>query len=309
MKTILSFIFIAILSGNIYAQKSALLKYNLEPGKTYKAKAVSVQDQKTTMQGMERNTEISNTIYFSMKSLSAKDDFFMAEVHFDTIVNSTSMPQMVINSAKPGNIKSQDPVEVMQCILNRYSNTALVVQMDYTGHVKEILNYNVITENVLSGLDSLTGQAMMAKAQIELMMNKDAIKGMIESITATLPNQEVKKNDIWESKVVNAAGGIGMEIISTNKINDIADNKASITADIIVEPAVSDKPMVMNGAEISTEIRGLGKGESEIDITTGWVISSSSTTQLKGNMNVKMPGQEMQIPMEIKISTETIAID
>ena len=309
MKTLLSFITIAILSSNIFAQNSAILKYNLESGKTYKVKAVTVQDQKTTMQGMERNAETTNTVYFSLKALSAKEDFFMAEIHFDTIINTNSMPQMVINSSKPGDINSQNPIDVMECILNRYSKTALVVQLDYTGHVKEILNYNVIKENVLSGMDSLSGQAMMAKAQIEMMMDKQAIQGMIESITAYLPNQEVKKNDTWESKVISASGGIGMEITSTNKLKDIADNKASITADVVVEPAVTDKPTVMNGAEITSEIRGLGKSESEVDITTGWVISSSSTTQLSGNMNLKMPGQEMQIPMEMKISTEVTAID
>ena len=67
----------------LMAQSSAVLKYNLEKDKVYRTKTYTVQDQKMTMQGMDRNTETKSITYFSLKMLDAKSEFFIAEIKFD----------------------------------------------------------------------------------------------------------------------------------------------------------------------------------------------------------------------------------
>jgi hypothetical protein len=71
---------------------------------------------------------------------------------------------------------------------------------------------------------------------------------------------------------------------------------------------VERKPMEINGAEITSEIKGLGKTESQYDVNTGWIVNSSSNVQMKGDMHVKAQGQEMQIPIEIKMTSEITAL-
>lgn len=308
MKTLVTFLTIALVSCNMMAQSSAELKYNLEKNKVYRVKTSSTQDQKMTVQGMDRNTETKSTTYFSLKMLDAKPGFFIAEAKFDTMITLVSAPPMELNSSHKGDINSEDGVEVTKCILNRLSNSTILVRMDYKGHVLDIMNYNVIAENVLAGTDSLKGQAAMAKGQIEMLVKKDALIGMIEGITAYLPNEKVKKGAKWESSFVNVAGGVGMAITSNYVLKELEKSKAIIEANSIVEPA-SSEPTVMNGAEITNELSGLGKSTIEIDSETGWVIKASSKTQMSGNMHIKAPGQAFSMPLESIINSEITVIE
>lgn len=307
MRTFISLIFITLFCSSLFSQ-STELKYNLEKGKTYKVKSVSTQNQKMTVQGMERITETKSISYVSLKMLDAKPDFFLAEVKFDTTKTTVSMPPMELTSTEEGDINSENIVEVMKCVLNRLSKSTIVARMSYTGHVQDIMNHAVIEKTVLEGTDSLKGQAAMAKGQIEMMVKKEALIGMIEGVTAYLPNEEVKQGGKWETSFVSRNGGIGMNITSDYTLKELSKKNAVVEGDVIVEPA-SSEPTIMNGAEITNELRGLGKSNMEIDPNTGWLKSSSSKIQLSGNMHVKAQGQDMTLPLESQITSETVAID
>ncbi len=307
MKTILSAIILSLFCNVLLAQSSEL-KYNLEKDKVYRVKASSVVDQKMTMQGQERNTETKSISYFSLKMLDAKPEFFIAEVKFDTITTIISMPPMTLTSAEPGDINSEDAVQVTNSILNRLCNSTLVVRMDYKGFVLDIMNHNVVEKTVLEGTDSLKGMAAMAKPQLVMMADKDALKGMIEGVTAYLPATEVAQGDKWESTFSNNMGGVGMLITSNYKLKELSKNKATLEGDVVMKPA-STEPMMMNGAEITNEISGLGKTNMEVDTETGWLISGSSKVQMSGTMHVNAQGQSMVIPVESMVASETIAIE
>ncbi len=307
MKNLTSVIFL-LLCSNILFSQSTELKYNLKEGKTYKVKSSTVQDQTIIMQGTERKTETKSVSFFSIKMLDPKPDFFIAELKFDTIKTVISMPPMELSSAEKGDITSENPVDVTNCILNRLSNSTLVVRMDYSGHVQDIMNHQIIEKNILAGTDSLKGQAAIAKPQLEIMVAKDALTGMIEGVTAYLPNKEVKKGTTWESSFVSRNGGVGMTINSTYELQDLSKKSAVIEGDVIVEPA-STEPMMMNGAEITNKLRGLGKSTIEIDPVTGWIISGSSKMQMSGTMDIKAPGQNMSMPVESLITSETTAVE
>jgi hypothetical protein len=221
---------------------------------------------------------------------------------------TVSMPPMELNSAEKGDIQSENPVDVTNCILNRLSKSTLLVKMGYTGHVQDILNHTVIEQTVLVGIDSLKGQAAMAKGQLEMMVNKNALTGMIEGITAHLPGKEVNKGTKWESSYVSRSGGVGMSFTANYELKELSGERALVEGEVMVEPE-SSEPTMMNGAEITNELKGLGKTNMEIDPDTGWIIHASSKIQLSGNMHVKAPGQNMSIPVESRIATETSMIE
>ena len=309
MKTIVSILILAMFSLSSVAQSSANLKFNLEKNKTYRLKSSTVMDQKITVQGTEQLTEVKNILYFSIKALNASNDFFMAQIRFDTIFNSTSMPQMEMSSKNKGNMKSSDAKEITDCFMNRLSNSTLVVKMDYSGHVIDIMNFQVIEKVLLADIDSIQGQAEMTlKPRLTMMAEKEALKGMIEGITVYLPNKVVKTGDKWDVSYKSKSGGFGMYVNSSIVLSDLKKDEATLTGDIAIEPA-ADKPMEMNGAEITADLRGLGKFDMKINPTTGWIINNTSTMQLKGDLNVKAQGQDMQIPMEINSNTEIMSLD
>lgn len=309
MKTIFTFFILAFFSSTVMAQSSINLRYNLEPNKTYKVKYYTKADTKMTMQGMDQLSEQINMLYFSIKSLNSANDFFMAQVRFDSIFNSNSMPKTENSSANPGNMKSSDAKEITDCFMNRLSKSTLVVKMDYSGHVIDIMNYQVIEKVLLADIDSIKGQAEMSiKPRIIMMAEKEVLKGMIESITVYAPNKEVKEGDSWETSFKSKNGGFGMLVNSVFVLDNLEENEASLHADVAITPA-ADKPMEVNGAKITADLKGIGKSEMKINPQTAWIISSTSTMEISGNMNVEAQGQQFQMPLEIKTTSEVTAIE
>jgi len=307
MKTILSILLTVTFGLSMFAQSPVNLKYNLELNKNYQVKSTSNQHEKSTMQGMEQIKDTESTSYFTLKALNKGNDFFMAQVQFDTITVSISAPKMEINSANEGSMTSEKPEEIMDCVLNRLCKSTLVVKMAYSGHVIDIMNHAVVSKTILSDIDSLKGQVGASlKPRIEMMVEKEAMKSMIESITVYLPNKEISKGDKWDTQFTNSQG-LG-SLISTNyTLNDINNGEAAMTGEISVEP--TGKTMEMNGAKISGELRGLGKTEMKVNTNSGWIISGKSDVQLSGNLNVNAQGQSFSIPMEITMNTETIGLN
>ncbi len=307
MKQLITLLVCISVSFASFAQKSADLRLNLELNKKYKAKTNSVQSQKMTVQGMERSSDVTNTSYISIKPLTKTDEFYIAEVKIDSIITTNSMPPMNITSADKGDISSGDPVEVMKCILNRLSNSTFVVKMDFSGAVVDIMNYDVVAANILSGTDSLSGDAAMIKPQILTMVNKDSYKGTIETLTGYLPGKEVKKGEKWDKSTTVSSGGVGVTVNSSYTLKEISKEEILLNADVVIEPS-SGGPMIMNGNEITSELRGIGKTELKIDPKTGWIIRSTSKSQMSGDMNIKSPMGEMQMPLEIISTTEVVNI-
>ncbi len=309
MKTFIS-VAIAIFFGlSLMAQSSANLKLNLEKNKTYKAKTTSTQTISQTINGMQQSTEMKSTMVLSVKPVNISADYILAEVCFDSIINNTNMAgrKMDMNSSKPGNMKSSDPMEIMGCLLYRLSKSILSMKIAYTGNVVEISNMKSITDSVMLGVDSLQGAAKMVQMQAKMLINELSLKGMIEAVTAYLPGKQVKVGDQWESRINQSSSGIGILTINKLKLKKIDGNQAEVAGEATIEP-LSSAPIEMNGAQITYDVRGLSKSNLTIDTKTCWVIKGTSKQHLQGNVNVKMQGNEMQIPVEVDGTSDIVSI-
>jgi hypothetical protein len=233
----------------------------------------------------------------------------VADVRFDTLVTTVSMPKMEMNSAKEGNIKSSDPSEIVSAFLHRLSKVTLNVKFAPTGNVIAITNLQALEGDITKGIDSIQGQMSgMIKTQVKNMISEKSLKGMIESITAYLPGKQVSVGDKWESHISLINGGMGMMIGTTYKLKKVTGNQAEISAESTIEPAVNQEPMEMNGAQITYDIRGLGKSTLTVDTQTGWIVKTSSKNHTQGNMNIKAQGNDMQMPMETDGTTEVVSV-
>jgi hypothetical protein len=308
MKTLISTVIAIVFSVSLMAQSSANLSLNLDMNKTYKIKSTTEQNTTVTFGGAPQQSVTSSYSFLSLKPVSNGKDFIVAELRFDTIATKVSMPKMDMNSTKPGNIKSTDPSEVVGCILNRLSSQTFNVKLALTGNVIEISNLKAIVDNILKDIDSIQGQAApMLKAQIGMMISENALKGMIEAITAYLPGKKVSVGESWNSRITISAGGLGMLIDNNYKLKKINGTQAEVSAEATIEPA-SQAPMDMGGAQITYDVRGLGKTTLIIDTKTGWIVKATSKSHNQGNMNIKAQGNDMQMPMETDGTTEIVAV-
>lgn len=308
MKTLISLLMMLTISISLMAQSSVDLKYNLKINETYHVKTTSIQDMVMTMQGNQQAMEVKNVMYLSLKPLKNENEYFLAEVKFDTIINDISGPaSMMLSSADEGDISSQNPADVMSCVLNRLSKSTILIKLTNKGKVIDILNLQVISDNVLAGTENLQGTLEPLKAQLSMMVEKDAIISMIEAVTSYMPGTKIKKGEKWNIVNILSSGGIGMEITTDYILNDITKTEADISGEVIIEPN-TDKPTIVSGMEVTNKVRGIGKTTMKINSQNGWIIYGSSQMQLSGERIIKMQGNEMQIPIEIKGSTEITAL-
>jgi len=307
MKNVFLFLLLSLIICSVSAQNQVDLKYKLELNKIYKVKTTSVQNTTQTYQGQQQQVQTSNTVVFSLKPLKQIETTTIAEVRFDTIITVISMPPMDINSSRPGDIKSTDAGKILECIMNRLSNSTFLVKMESTGRISEIMNLEQTSAGILQGIDSIQGpMADFLKERAKMIVQKEALISMIESVTAFLPGKEVKTGEKWDSQLTLNSSGFDMQINTTYKLDAIEQKTAIISGDMIVESG--NKPMVMNGAEITPAIRGIGKTEITIDSNTGWIIKGTSKQQMKGELGINAPGASFQLPIEINSESEMMVI-
>lgn len=303
MKTIRLIIFFAMISMSAISQKSADLSFNLKENAVYRVKATTVQNTNQTVMGNEQSIQTNSVTVFSLKPLKKMESEMITEVRFDTLITFISQPQMEINSSNPGDLTSENPADILSCIYNRMSNTSFLARMDYAGNVTGFMNLESLMDDIMQGTDSLKGQsATFILQRVKTFLNEKSLKTMIESVTVYLPGKEVKKGDKWDLSSTITGGGMDMSQDATYQLVNLSRDEAEITGEKVVESLPGT--MEMNGAQITPDIRGIGKIDLIVDPNTGWLISGNSKQQLKGEMSVNAGGNLFNIPVEITTDVE-----
>jgi hypothetical protein len=258
--------------------------------------------------GNQQSIQTNNTMVVSLKPLKQMDGEMIAEIKFDTIITIVSMPQMEINSSRPGDLNSSDPGQIMECILHRMTNSTFLARMTNTGRVVQFMNLEPVVAEIMQGTDTLKGQtASFILQRAKTMVEEKSLRTMVEGFTAYLPGTEVKAGDTWQINQ-NASGG-GMEMILNGeyKLESLDKKSALIIADITIASAPGT--MEMNGAQITPDLSGLGKTELTIDPGSGWIKHGTSKQQMKGELSVNAQGNSLTIPVEINTNSEITALE
>ncbi len=307
MRNIFALILVIISSISGVAQKKADLTLNLEPNQVYRLKSVTVQNTIQTVMGNEQSVQTNNTTVFSIKPLKIMEGEMINEVRFDTIISVINQPPMEFSSVNPGDLSSEDPAMILGCIMNRMSNSTFLVKMSNNGKVIQFMNLEPVKGEIMKGTDTIQGQmAGFILSRAEGMLEEKALAGMIESATAFLPGKEVKIGDSWEVGLNLSGGGMNFIQNSVYKLESIDKKSAKISGEQVLETAPGT--LEMSGAQITPDIRGLGKSELTIDPETGWIIKGTIKQQLKGEITVNAQGNTLTIPMEMKNESEIISI-
>ena len=307
MKNIISLILLTAFSVSGVAQKKADLSLSLEQNQVYRMKSVTNQNMIQTVSGNEQSVQTMSTTIISIKPLQIMDRETINEVRFDTIISIVNQPPSEFSSVEPGDLNSEDPAMILSCILNRLSKSTFLVKMNNSGKVIRIMNLEPVTGEIFKDTNSIQGQtAELILGRVEDMLEEKALASMIESATAHLPGKEVSTGDRWEVDL-NISGG-GMNFIQQNdyRLESISKKSANISGELVMESTPGT--MEIRGAQITPDIRGLGKSELMIDHGTGWIIKGTIRQQLKGELTVNAQGNTLTIPIEIKNESEISSV-
>jgi hypothetical protein len=314
MKRILLLTAVILTGVTVMAQNSATLKLNPEKNKVYRLKSVSEQTVSQTVNGNLQNVESKVEYTMSLKMVDITPDLLVAEIRFDTLVTNTNTMGKTANisSTAEGDIKSSETDDIMSYIMNKLSKSALFVKMDFTGRPLEIINAKMVSDMVLkdTGLITLTGPVASAlKTQIAGTVSDESLKTIIGMFTWCLPGRQISVGEKWDVTQEMYAGGMSLNILTTYRLDAIEGNFAKVTAESQFKASDHAAPIQSGGATVTYgNLKGMGKSNMVIDISTGLVSEDNVKTRISGNLDVSAPGFSMQIPLDINGESKVRAL-
>lgn len=183
-----------------------------------------------------------------------------------------------------------DPTEKMLGLLKEANITATISP---SGNVIAISGYKELGEKILTGINADATSRSMAKTQWEKVIGDGMVKKSIEQLFSVLPDGAMRIGDTWQKKA-RQKGEIDMNVTSTFTLKDIEDGIASIESE---GEMTSDKGEAhVMGYLVASDLQGDQQGEYEVETNTGMVLKNTTTSKLKGTLQVM--GKE--IPVTIK---------
>ncbi len=309
MKNLLFTVIAMLLTMSVQAQNGVTLKMNLEKNKVYQLRSVSDQTVTQTINGGQQTTESHVSYIMSLKMVDATPDFMITEIRFDTLItNTNAMGKVsVMSSAKEGDIKSSEMADVVSCIMNRLSKSAIYAKIDYSGKPVEIVNAGMLAEMILRDTAAITlagptGDAV--KQQLAGMISAEELKTMIGMFTHNLPGREVNPGETWNNSQTMNTGGMTLDISTTYRFTGTEGDFAVITSESAIRAADNAAPLQSGGATVSYgDLKGLSRATMKVYLRTGLLSESTGKTRLSGNLGISGPGFSMQMPMDINGET------
>jgi hypothetical protein len=141
------------------------------------------------------------------------------------------------------------------------------------------------------------------------MVTDNSYKTLTDMFTYYLPGKTVNAGDDWTHTTSTTSGGMALDITTKYKLDGISGNNANISAESNIRPSANAAPIEQGGAKITyDDLKGLSKSTVIIDTLTGLVVESTSKARISANLNVTVPGMNMQIPMDITSSSTLTSI-
>jgi len=280
------------------------LKLRLEKGQEYKL--VITIEQSIVQWIMESEMEMDQTIVLG-------ETFKVTDVDEDGTytIEVTIGPVAMKMESKMGSFEfdSEDPpdeIPVMAKGIAALVDQAFTLKMTPQGKVVEVSGFEDVFESMMDALEDLEGP--MKDQMIDDMKRQfgdDALKEMMENVTAIYPSKPVSVGDSWEQEVVMART-FPLIAKTTYTLAERKDGIASLKIDGTFEPNPDGEPMKMGPMTMKMALKGTQEGTFQIDEATGWFVEGEMTQEMEGEVTVSgAPGAggEMSIPMRIKGTT------
>lgn len=296
MKTLLTSLFLTLLSVSLIAQTPLKLQLNLEKGKTYSIKSVTRQTMQQGVSGQSYNINITANRVISFQLLGRENDVLELEMRFDTTITSlkSAMYNKETNAAKP----SKDPAERL---LNKMSLMPLKVKFSNTGKYVSLSNYAEYKAFVMQVVDSLPASKQdEAKKAAESLLKESALRSMVEPLFAHLTDKALKVGDSWESNYVSNSNDMSILFFNTYVLKAVDGGAALVTGSTEMESMASTNPAF----KFEQPIKGTATFEGKVDLKTGLMRSLSEKSQMQGVLVANSNGTDIKVDLKVDAQTD-----
>jgi hypothetical protein len=176
---------------------------------------------------------------------------------------------------------------------------SLLMRVGPDGHVEEVQGADAVRESMANRLDVPRGVAGDAlKKSVRDQFSDQALKEMMERMTAVLPDRTVGIGDSW-TKTVTLSTRVPVIVDSTWTLNARIRGVAAIGVRSTVKSNPDAPPIEMGPRKLSYKVSGERDGTFELNEATGWIIRGELTEQLSGTVSLG----DMSGPITIKTVT------
>jgi len=294
---LLAFVLLAAKSDKI------TLQYNLSKGSIYKINTVADQVIDQTMMGQTQTIKnhIEGLMVFQVQSIEG--NIILLESWYEKLkmVMESPMGKQEMDSEHPDN---GNPASAM---LGKMVNKHFTMKMTTKGEITEV-NSDKLLEDMVAGIDEQ--QAATSKEMMKQYVGKDALKGSMEMMTRCFPDNPVSIGESWTNKS-ELTSVMSADVVMNWKLTESKDGVSNMEGSGTMKSKEINPFTKMNGYPMKFEITGDQKTQSKVDEKTGWVIESTSSSEINGKAIVDASAQgggTMEIPMKIVSKTVVTGI-
>src|SRR6185503_12773663 len=284
MKKTLTLLLIVGAAINCYAQK-AKIRLNLKQDSTYYLNQNSTLTMTQDIQGQQQVITMVLTGLAAHKVMAVNDTTYELAVQFEDFGMKMQMGEKTLMMVDTKNKDSQD---IMTKIMLGMLNKPITVIITKLGKVLEVKNTDNLYAGMFNGFPQLTdGQKAQIKAQVEKSFGEKTFKNNFQDAFAVLPGIAVGINDTWvaDTKLETV---MMANIKTTYTLKGITDRDYVIHGDASVTSGGTADFVVSNGMPIRyNNVKGAITAEIKLDKTTGWVLESKTTKNIKGDAEIQ----------------------
>ncbi|NUM56004.1 MAG: hypothetical protein HUU46_20375 [Candidatus Hydrogenedentes bacterium] len=228
---------------------------------------------------------------------------------FDAVIRSLSAEMTTPFSGRmpqiPGMPGTDDPfgMKAMQSALKTAEGQSFTVKVNKLGQVTEISGADAIAEKAAADykMPEIAKLPMTAEDIFVATIGDQSMKNLMQAVFAARPDKKLNIGDTWQEKLSlgNAASEVNWDATYTLKERSSGTVSVENVGQVSLNPAGNFLKKFGDMPELKTEMSGQGTGTMRFDEASGWLVESTITANVPGNMSMTVPQMgSVSIPMD-----------
>jgi hypothetical protein len=262
-------------------------EYNFQEGDVLKQTMTVESNSTQELPQQKMDSKLSTTIGMIFEVKAVENDVYIMNVQF----SSVKMSMEVLGSSV--SFDSNTPYDKateqdMSPVFKAMTGVQMELKIDKQGKVQSVTGFEKIYESMANATSELSDETRnQIIGNLEQQFSENTVQNSFKQISSFMPQTPVAVGDEWDINVNGDALGVGDNIKTklTMKLISVTDNIAALEGKGSVESDVTN-----DSSHVT--LKGEQSITMQIDLNTGWTISSTGIQNLKGKneiMGIKCP--------------------
>ncbi|MHC4404828.1 MAG: DUF6263 family protein [Planctomycetota bacterium] len=275
------------------------LRLRFKEGDSIKQKMITDQQIVQTIQGQKQDMQQAMEMGMTQDVEKVNPD---GSARIKVTYHSVKMVQQAPPPVGKIEYDSANPpanVHPMAAGMAALVGQSFTIEMTPEGTVTKVEGADEMLERIA---EQVPAGGAMVKEQLKKQFGDEALKQMMEKVTAIYPDNPVDIGDSWNTSI-EVTTGFPISMENTYTLIARRDGVAVLDVRSTVKGNPNAKPIEMGPMKIKYNLSGSQYGETEIDEATGWPVKSTMKQDLSGQVEM-IGGPAAMSPWPISIKSD-----